>query len=282
MKSRHISLILFTPMRLLIAPLLCLTLLPQARSADDLDAQELLRNEPIANYKGYGEFKMAKYESARRIWEILATRGNPDALFNLAILAEDGLGEPKDAKKAIDLYTAAANAGGFKAQYRLGLLYSDGAIVPRDLDKARHYLGLAAANGNRDAIDKLASLGQPEGELTDYQRAELLASRGKHGEAADLYRRLAGDGHVGAQTRLAWIYEAGRGVERSLEEAARLFTASAEKGDPEAQYAIAVMYRTGRGKPKDIPESERWMQLSANQGYPAARSALAGRKAMEN
>lgn len=269
-------------MRLLFAMIFCLASLPGAAFANDLDPLELLRNEPIANYKGYGEFKMGKYESARRIWEILATRGNPDALFNLAILAEDGLGEPKDAKKAVDLYTAAANAGGFKAQYRLGLLYSDGTTLPQDLEKARHYLGLASANGNRDAIDKLASLGQPEGRLSDYQRAELLASRGKHEEAAAIYHQLAASGHVAAQTRLAWIYEAGRGVERSLDEASRLFTASAEKGDPEAQYAIAVMYRTGRGKPKDIPASRKWMEMAAGQGYPAARSALAGREALEN
>jgi TPR repeat protein len=244
--------------------------------AQDFDPQELLRNEAIANYKGYGEFKMGKYESARQIWELLATRGNADALFNLAILAEDGLGEPKNMKKAEALYTAAANAGGFKAQYRLGMLYSAGVLLSKDPDKARRYLSMAGAGGDKDALEKLASLGTSDENLTAFQQAERLASSGRHREAAGRYAELAEQGNVTARTRLAWMYEAGRGVERSIEEAARLFSASAEANDPEAQYALAVMYKTGKGKPQSHSESATWMQRAAAQNYSAAVAAVKG------
>ncbi len=243
--------------------------------AQDSDRADWLRNPAMGNYKAYAEFKMARYAEARAVWETLAEVGNGDALFNLAILAEDGLGEPQDLRKAESLYQAAAHAGNFKAQYRLGMLYSDGTRWPADLDRARIYLNLAARHGDRDAQARLQTLGLPPDEMPPLARAEWLASAGRHEEAARLYRPLADGGDRRAQTRLAWMYEAGRGVPRDLQEAARRFASAAEAGEAEAQYALAVMYRTGVGRPRDDTQSRLWLQRAADQGYPAARAALA-------
>ena len=248
--------------------------LASAPHAQDSTAQDWLRNPAMGNYKAYAEFKMAHYDAARHIWETLAGLGNADALFNLAILAEDGLGEPKDLKKAEALYLTAANAGGFKAQYRLGMLYSSGGVLAKDLVKARQYLSLAAANGDKDAAARLATLDQPERPLTDFEAAEMLASTGQHAQAAALYQRTAEAGNLVARTRLAWMYEAGRGVPRDLARAAELFMAAAQAGNAEAQFAMAVMHRTGQGQPKDHAQSVVWLKQSAAQHYPAALAAL--------
>lgn len=133
------------------------TLIAPAVAAEDSSAADWLRNPAIGNYRAYAQFKMADYPAARRIWQTLADRGNPEALFNLGVLAEDGLGEARDLAKALALYAAAAEAGGTKAQYRLGLLYSGGAL-PRDLVQARRYLAQAAAGGDADAAARLAAL----------------------------------------------------------------------------------------------------------------------------
>ncbi len=237
--------------------------------------EEILHNPTIGNYKGYAEFKMAHYAAARFIWETLAGVGNPEALFNLGILAEDGLGQPKDLQKAEALYIASADAGGFKAQYRLGVLYSTPSALPENLERARHYLGLAAQGGDADAVARLAALGQPGHPLSDFDRAENLASGGQYTQAAALYKTLAQAGNMRARTRLAWLYEAGQGVERNLDEAATLFMDSARQGDAEAQYALAVMYKTGKGQVQDDAASRYWLQRSAAQKYPAAVAALA-------
>lgn len=242
--------------------------------AQDSTAEDWVRNPSMGNYKAYAEFKMAHYAAARHIWETLAGLGNADALFNLAILAEDGLGEPKDMKKAEALYLTAANAGGFKAQYRLGMIYSTGGVLEKDLVKARQYLSLAAANGDKDAAARLATLAQPERPLNAFEEAEILASNGQHAQAAVLYQRSADAGNLVARTRLAWMFEAGRGVPRDLDRAAQLFMASAQAGNAEAQFAIAVMHRTGRGQPKDRTQSMVWLNKSAAQHYPAAVAAL--------
>lgn len=243
--------------------------------AQDSSASDWIKNPGMGNYKAYAEFKMGNYADARHVWEVLAGIGNADALFNLGILAEDGLGEARDMKKAEALYVAAANAGGFKAQYRLGMLYSTGGAVPKDTEKARRYLSQAAQGGDKEAVARLASLDRPERPLNDFEQAEILASTGKHAESAALYQRAADAGNITARTRLAWMHEAGRGVERNLAEAARLFMRSAEDGDAEAQYAIAVMYRTGKGQPKDREQSMIWLKRAAAQNYQPAQASLA-------
>lgn len=244
--------------------------------AQDSNSSDWIKNPAMGNYKAYAEFKMANYDAARHIWDVLAGLGNADALFNLGILAEDGLGEAADIKKAEALYIASADAGGFKAQYRLGMLYSSPGALPQNLDKARHYLTLASQGGDRDAAARLQSLANPERPSSPFEQAELLSSAGRHPEAAAIYQRLAEQGDSTAQTRLAWMYEAGRGVERSLEEAARRFALAGEAGNREAQYALAVMFKTGRGQPIDQQRSVEWLKRSAAQGYPPARAALAG------
>ena len=261
---------------------LALVSAPSLLFAQDSSRNDWIRNPAMGNYKAYAEFKMANYDAARHVWEVLAGVGNTDALFNLAILAEDGLGEPRDIGKAEALYIGAADAGSFKAQYRLGMLYSSGGILDKDLEKARYYLGRAAAGGDRDAAARLQSLSLPDHTPSDFERAEILSSSGKHAEAADLYRRLDGQGDARAQTRLAWLYEAGLGVERSLDEAARRFTIAAEAGDAEAQYALAVMFRTGKGQAVDIARSKHWLERAADQRYPPAIAAYAAERGQES
>lgn len=264
-------------MRLLIV--LILGLGSGLAQAQDSTREDWLRNPGMGNYKAYAEFKMANYAAAREVWETLAEVGNGDALFNLGILAEDGLGEPVDLKKAESLYTSAANVGNYKAQYRLGMLYSTGDLLPKDLQKARVFLSLAAEAGDEDAAQRLAALGQSPDTLTPFQQAEWLSSSQRHADAAAIYSRLADQGDHTAQTRLAWMYEAGRGVNRDLDEAARRFQIAAEGGEAEAQYALAVMFSTGKGKPRDPEQSHGWLVRAADQNYPAAVSALTASQA---
>lgn len=248
----------------------------------DSDRSDWLRNPAMGNYKAYAEFKMAHYDFAREVWQTLAEVGNGDALFNLGVLAEDGLGEPKNMDKAVALYASAASADNFKAQYRLGLLYFAGKLVPHDADKARRYLTQAAAHGDKDAQAMLASLGQSVEARAPLQEADWLSGSGEHEKATGIYRALADQGDATAQARLAWAYEAGRGVAVDLNQAAHWFERSAQAGNAEAQYALAVMLRTGRGLPMDLAQSTAWLEKAAAQKHPAASAALTSSKAQGN
>jgi TPR repeat protein len=250
-----------------------------AAQAQDSNRSDWLHNPAMGNYKAYAEFKMGHYDFAREVWQTLAEVGNGDALFNLGILAEDGLGEPRNMARAEAFYASAAAADNFKAQYRLGLLYFAGTLLPRNVEKARLYLTQAATHGDKDAQAMLVRLGQPDAQPSAFLHAELLSASGMHAEALVLYRSLADAGDAIAQARLAWAYEAGRGVEPDLKEAARRFELAARAGNAEAQYALAVMLRTGRGREKDLAQSAMWLDKAAAQGHPAALAAQASSRA---
>jgi TPR repeat protein len=99
-----------------------LALLSNVGEARDTCRGDWLGDPAMGHYKAYAEFKMARYAEAREVWATLAEAGDGEALFNLGILAEEGLGEPRNPGKAEGLYIRAARAGDFKARYRLGWL----------------------------------------------------------------------------------------------------------------------------------------------------------------
>ncbi len=263
-----IAIVMLTALLVLAAP---------AGRAEEPNLDEIVRNPVIGNYKGYAEFKMANYATARMIWEALAERGNAEANFNLGILYEDGLGVPKDMARALQYFERSAESGNQRAQYRLGLLYSAGGTVPLDPARSRKWLGAAAAQGDTDAAKLLAMRERAGADSRDdaYYRAEVLHVLGRNQEAAAIWKDLADAGDTRSRTRLAWLYEAGQGVPRDLDQAARLFRRSAEEGDPEAQYALAVMLQTGKGQRQNAAQAREWLKRAARQGHAAATAALA-------
>ncbi|PKO82963.1 MAG: sel1 repeat family protein [Betaproteobacteria bacterium HGW-Betaproteobacteria-11] len=238
--------------------------------SDEIDLAEIVRRPTIGNYRGYAEFKMAHYAQARRIWEALDAQNFGEAAFNLGMLYEDGLGVVKDIPRALAYYRRGADNGSRKAVFRLGLVYWLGTPdVPRDAAIGRHYLELAAAAGDDDAVRYLAA---------DVKDALVAADRaiaeGKPEEALRLLTAAANAGDHRAQTRLGWAYEAGRGVPRDLARAAAWFKQAAEAGNGEAMYALAVMYATGAGQVKDAALAAGWLRKSAAAGYAPAIDEL--------
>lgn len=250
----------------------------ESDTEDDIDLAEIVRRPEIGNYRGYAEFKMAHYASARRIWEALDQRNFGEAGFNLGILYEDGLGVGRDMDRAVAYYRRGAALGSPKAMFRLGLLFWLGAPgVAPDRGEGRRYLSMAAAAGDTEAQRYLAA-DTPDAAAQDpVMRADQALAAGRPAEYVTILKGAAEAGAVRAQTRLAWSYEAGRGVARNLELAASWFLKAAQGGDGEAMYALAVMHGTGTGQLKDAAQANDWLQRSAAAGYPAAVADLKAR-----
>jgi uncharacterized protein len=242
----------------------------------------VVRKPAIGLYKGYAEFKMAHYAEAQQIWTALAERGMGEAWFNLGILAEDGLGEPKDGQEARRRYEKAALAGSRNAALRLGTSLQTNRLGPVDMDGARRWLKVAVELGDDEAAAQLAVLDGTTAKPVSARDRQLAQARrmeadGSLPDALLAYRAIADAGDPRGLTRLAWLYEAGRGVPRNLAEAARLFRQAAEAGDPEGQYALSVMFDTGAGQPHDSEQALRWLRAAAAGGYPPAIEALKAR-----
>ena len=242
---------------------------------DEIDLAEIVRKPEYGNYRGYAEFKMARYDSARRIWEALDQRNFGEAAFNLGILYEDGLGVARDMERALGYYRRGAMLGSPKAMFRVGVMHwlgAPGVAIARD--EGRRYLSMAAAAGDSEAQRYLAAEGTGADANDPLLRADRALASGRAEESVAILKAAAESGQVRAQTRLAWSYEAGRGVARDLALAAKWFSMAAQGGDGEAMYALAVMHGTGAGQVKDPVRAEQWLQRSAAAGYPAALADL--------
>ena len=133
--------------------------------------------------------------------EKAAAQGSALAHLNIGLMYRDGAGVPKDAAKALDEFTMAAN------------FYQEGAA--RGDITSQFYLGRAIKLGK----------GVPQ----DY--AQALAWYGK---SAERDNHVASVGMLG----LASLYERGLGVTQDLQRAIALYQQAAATGNEDAQKAL--------------------------------------------
>ncbi len=82
-----------------------------------------------------------------------AAQGHPAAVFNLAGGYLSGRGVQKDHAEALRLYLGLAEQGDEHAQIDLAMIYVVDQGVPRDETRALKWMGMAAAQGNLQALD---------------------------------------------------------------------------------------------------------------------------------
>lgn len=87
-----------------------------------------------------------------------SAQGFIKADYNIGNMYIERRGITKDYAKAIEHYTKAANAGHAGSQFNLGLIYKTGIGTAPDLKKAKHWLELAAEQGDEEAIKVLNNL----------------------------------------------------------------------------------------------------------------------------
>ena len=149
-----------------------------------------------------------------------AAKDNADAMFNLGVRYDDGLGVARDDAKAREWYEKAAAKGNADAMNNLGALYFDGRGVTQDYAKAREWYEKAAAKDNADAMTNLGILFENgRGVTQDYAKAR------------EWYEKAAAKDNANAMTNLGILFENGRGVTRDYAKAREWYEKAAAKGD---------------------------------------------------
>lgn len=237
--------------------------------AVELERNFLEQSGRIQLYMAYAEFKMGHHEVAHAMWSQIEGSERAEALFNLAILYEQGLGVDKDMDGAISLYQESANMGSRASAFQLGLIYR---FNDRHLnqDQSRYWLEKAASQGDQEAAQMLAD----SGDLVSSPMLSInrLIANGDYEKAVELLRTQVDKypPNPRALARLAWLFESGVGVQSDLEIAADLFERAADLGNAEAQYALSVMYETGKGRAKNSALAQHWLDKAKAQELPKA------------
>jgi hypothetical protein len=92
------------------------------------------------------------------------------ALRTEARAHEHGEGVPRNARRAVELYCAAAKRGDAEAQFSLGWMYANGRGVRRDDATAAIFFRLAAEQGHQHALKMQRFVGEAAAELPECLR----------------------------------------------------------------------------------------------------------------
>ena len=110
--------------------------------------------------------------------------------------------------------------------------------------------------------------------LADYQDGINAYRERDFATALKEWMPLAEQGHAGAQLGVAFIYGAGRGVPKDVEEAARWFARAAAQNHPLGQYNMGYISENGEGVPQDIGLAFEWYAKASRQGLARAQRNL--------
>ncbi len=147
---------------------------------------------------GYAAWERKDYATARRLWEPLAAKNDPDALFNLGLLYKNGQGVARDYKQAMAYFKQAALYGSVDAAYNLGVMYL-----------GREY----GYPSKKDALywwQQAAEAGHPESQYNlGVMYAYGMGTKADGKQAIEWWTRAARQGNRNAIEALIRVYEEG-------------------------------------------------------------------------
>ncbi len=192
---------------------------------------------------------------------ILAERGDADAMTELGDLHLEGRGTKKSASEAVRIYTRSAASGNPDAYMKLGNLYFEGTIIQRNYNIALSCFDKAAKLGCYKAYETMGDI---------YHSTEFL---GRDIATAYKYYKLGADGGVESSkekadaisdARRSYYYHANAVEEMTPDEAFRGYAISTAMGYSPAAVKLAECYALGIGTERDRREAFRWYKKAAD------------------
>lgn len=228
-----------------------------------------------------GETGLIDLREARRLYDIAALKGHPDALI---ALGEMGIRQQGGLTKidAVSYLTRAAEAGRTDAMRALAGLYRTGQGIQADPAQEKYWLEKASQSfdpiGARALGDSLFE-SDPKAALKAYEQAatagdveaayiagvmyaENFDIRPDEQKSANWLRVAAEGGHPAAMADYGLLVYQGVGAPRSEKQAAAWFQKSAEAGDSEGQFLYAFTLAKGEGVAQSFGGAYFWLLKS--------------------
>ena len=101
--------------------------------------------------RGLEAFNSEDYEQAMASWLPLARAGDINAMYNVGLLYDEGLGVPVDKEAALDWYLVPAEEGDVSAQFNVAMIYDFGDGVPENNEQALYWSTQAARQADEQA-----------------------------------------------------------------------------------------------------------------------------------
>lgn len=183
-------------------------------------------------------------------------QGEPNAAYNLAMLARDGHVPDITSRDLREMFRYAAEAGIPAAQGQYGLALRQGLGGPRDVAASLRWLRMAAEGGDANGQNRYGMI--------------LFNGDGVPADPAagmDWLEKAVAQDFPAAINNFSTYLAAGRGRPADQPRALALITRAAEAGITRSQFRLGLWYETGyAGTPKDLPRAIGWFQRAAESG----------------
>lgn len=232
--------------------------------SDEVVMAETISDEDEYYNRGVEAYNKGDYETALKIFRILAEKGNVEAQAYLGIIYYNGECVEKNYKEAVKWLTKAAEKCNIAANFLLALMYYNGEGVEQDYLKAGTGFFIGASLGNMPSAQYYLGrmLFNGEGVKKNYE------------QALEWFRKSADQGQADAQNHLGAMYYDACGVHKDYNEALKWFYKSAVQGNADAQFNMGLLYENGHGVKRDEIEAISWYQKAAENGHEAALERL--------
>jgi len=211
-------------------------------------------------------YKNGEYETAHKLFSVLAEQGNADAQTSLGYMYQNAQGCEVNEAKTLELYTKAAEQKQPFALFNLAILYENGmGGVAHDMFKA-YDLHMAAAE--REVPPAQYEVG-------------LMLERGlgcvqSYSEAAFWYEEAAKRGHLEAFNNLGVLYKDGLGVVQDDDKCFICFNRAAEGDLAQGLYNLGLLYDQGVGCETDNDKALDLCRKAAYKGHEKAKEIIKG------
>ncbi len=206
-------------------------------------------------------FMLGDYATALQLWEKAAGANDPQAMNNIGILYNKGLGVKKDNKQAEAWYLKSANLGYANAQFNLGNLYFNGDDgIKQDLTEAARWYTAAARGNHLRAQYYLAQM---------YEHGDGVKE--DHLTALNWYVKSADGGLPEAKYVVGRMLLTGKGMQQDQPKALSYLLDAATAGVPHARALLGQAYADGLGTEPNRVEAYVWLSLSLD-NLPAGQA----------
>ncbi len=250
--------------KLLLATALAVTSLSAFATTDTAKTQETQQIKALE--KAESLYKSGNYNQAFKEFELQAKTNNPQALYNLGVMYEQGQGVKKSDKKAIENYKKSASNGFAPANFALGKAYLTGShgLSKSDL-LAKNHLTLASNSGM-----EIATVGLSEVLLSENKEASTKT-------ALNLLNPLVKKGHLDA-TYLRALYDLKTGKEtkdiKSIETGIKALESGSMKGHIPSLMVLGNFNATGTFVKKDLLKAKEIFTVLDKAQVPIAKKLL--------
>lgn len=227
-----------------------------AQDGEALEIQEMLDRADAA-------YEAGDYETALALYMDAAECGSAEAICEIGIMHQFGIGTDQNEEEAFKWFEKAAKLGHAEAMCSLGMLYRDGMGISKDQREAFKWFERGADLGHALSAHCLGVLYQTgSGVEKDY------------GKAKELFELSVSLGDVGAMNSIASLYYLGMGVEQDYRKAFEFYEKAALAGDGSAMRNMAGMYKTGKGVEQDLEKAYEWYSKAAQEGDPTGKAEM--------